>query len=102
MSDYCQRCKVPDEELRTLWMSCFYEMGELGLPFKIEVNGSEFYTLQVCKECRADWLHQIKHWFECIPDREPPCGSGIFIRDFGSIREITEEEFRLREACKEA
>jgi hypothetical protein len=84
-------------------------MNELELPFETEViqmhiqsNAREFYTLRVCKECRADWLHQIKHWFECIPDREPPCGSGIYIRDFGSIKEITEEEFRLRETCKEA
>lgn len=32
----CQRCNIEDTDgdHRTLWHACFYEMGELGLPFK--------------------------------------------------------------------
>lgn len=29
----CQRCGEVGEDRRTLWMACFYEMQELGLPF---------------------------------------------------------------------
>jgi hypothetical protein len=30
----CQRCGEVGEDRRTLWMACFYEMRELGLPFE--------------------------------------------------------------------
>ena len=29
----CVRCKEVDEDRRTLWMRCFYEMNELEVPF---------------------------------------------------------------------
>ena|SRR3990167_634529 len=32
----CQRCGEVDYDRRTLWMACFYQMGELGLPFEEE------------------------------------------------------------------
>ena len=37
MSEKCDRCGEDGEDRRTLWMACFYEMNELGLPFQEEV-----------------------------------------------------------------
>lgn len=37
MSERCQRCGEIGEDRRTLWMSCFYAMEELGLPFEDKV-----------------------------------------------------------------
>lgn len=105
----CQRCEETDEDRRTLWMSCFYDMNELGLPFKQEelissVNhgdrlelGRSFYTLTVCKRCRADWMLAIKDWFnEAPPDNNNPSAT-IFIRELGATKGITREEWEIHE-----
>ena len=34
VGEACQRCGEIGEDRRTLWMACFYAMGELGLPFE--------------------------------------------------------------------
>jgi hypothetical protein len=90
----CQRCGEVGADRRTLWMSCFYAMEETGLPFEqFQVKGTQhdydgketlpslkidvpkwkekgtpferpFYTLRVCKGCRATWMMAIKQWFE--------------------------------------
>ena len=107
----CQRCGENDYDRRTLWMACFYKMSELDLPFreitmfghrKLEINehiestpieSSEhlYYTLRVCKDCRADWMQAIKKWFdEKFTTPKTGCGSGIFIRRNGSLVEVTE------------
>lgn len=31
----CQRCNEEENDRRTLWMACFYDMGELRLPFEL-------------------------------------------------------------------
>ena len=33
-TEICQRCGEDGYDRRTLWMACFYEMSELGLPFE--------------------------------------------------------------------
>ncbi len=91
--EICQRCGDKDYDRRTLWMKCFYEMSELGVPFDIVDRDDRFYTLRVCKDCRADWMTAIKNWFNEKPVRES-CGSGIFVRRNGATVEITEEEWR--------
>ena len=92
----CQRCGEVDHDRRTLWMACFYEMKELGLPFlEIEESGRHFYTLRVCKECRGTWMRYIQSWFNTVEQRTP-CGSGIFVRENGATVEITEDEWRRR------
>lgn len=111
MGEACDRCKSVGEDRRTLWMACFYEMGELGLPFEVVRLRPEgydhdraFYTLRVCKRCRAEWMAAIKAWFEATPkggdhDSETPpesIGSGIFVRENGAIREVTREEWDAR------
>ena len=119
----CQRCGEPDADLRTLRMACTYMMDEIGLPFGVDVidgrfissmrrietdppllvdsaeaapeGKHRFYTLEVCKLCRADWMRAIKGWFD---DKSRPAspGSGIFIRDLGATREISEAEWAER------
>ena len=37
MSEKCQRCGEEGEDRRTLWMACFYEMNELGIPFEQKI-----------------------------------------------------------------
>jgi hypothetical protein len=86
--DKCVRCGEVDLDRRTLWMACFYEMNELGIPFEqVNVVGQRakivrseatslafeepsgqtrshpFYTLRVCKECRGEWMAAIRAWY---------------------------------------
>lgn len=100
----CQRCKEEDDDRRTLWMSCFYDMDELGIPFEVKRMEwtvppashkgvtNDYFTLRVCKSCRADWMNQIRNWFNNVYKR-PSCGSGIYIKHFGDNIEITREEW---------
>jgi hypothetical protein len=102
MREACQRCHELDEDRRTLWMDGFYNMLELDIPFKIEEltthiqSSRRFFTLRVCKQCRAEWLIAIECWFKTSKVEHKPCGSGIYIREFGSIREISDEEWYSR------
>ena len=104
--EICQRCQEKDYDRRTLWMACFYEMKELGLPLEereLECGEDKhrFYLLRVCKDCRGDWLGAIKKWFGERPVRES-CGSGIFVRRNGATVEITEEEWNEENPGREA
>lgn len=103
MTEKCQRCRQDGDDRRTLWMACFYQMDELGIPLEKETlfttdyprcDGKDFYTLRVCKDCRADWMKSIKDWFNSPLVMRDSCGSGIFVRENGAIREVTEEEFK--------
>ena len=58
----CERCKVVDEDRRTLKMSCFYDMSELDVPFNLDEDTGT-YNLRVCKDCRSDWMKAIEYWF---------------------------------------
>ncbi|HMI68977.1 MAG TPA: hypothetical protein VK510_03210 [Solirubrobacteraceae bacterium] len=87
----CQRCHAVGLDRRTLWMSCLYNMLELGMPFEqVVVRGEQrwnltdaevsafvraelappapqiinrLYTLRVCKDCRASWMQAQLAWF---------------------------------------
>ena len=90
----CARCNQEKPDLRTLWMACFYDMDELDVPFGNKVSGQRsFFTLRVCKECRAEWMAAIESWFKTVTLKESP-GSGIFVRRNGATVEISEEEWR--------
>ena len=93
--EICARCNQEKPDLRTLWMACFYEMDELDVPFKQKriSEWQQFYTLKVCKECRAEWMVAIESWFKTVTLKESP-GSGIFTRRNGATVEIPEEEWR--------
>lgn len=52
-----------------------------------------YFTLRVCKECRADWMRALKTWFY-LDNRPPPTGTGVYVRDKGVSREATEAEVR--------
>jgi hypothetical protein len=119
----CVRCQEVDEDRRTLWMACCYEMDELEIPLdkqtlfsanledtelakvtigsvtvtcKGELTPRVLYTLRVCKKCRSEWMSAIQHWFTNIePEGESP-GTGIYIREKGHVKEITIEEWDER------
>ncbi|HYE73562.1 MAG TPA: hypothetical protein VEF04_09525 [Blastocatellia bacterium] len=82
MNECCQRCGEAGQDRRILWMACLYEMGELGLPFE---KSDRFFTLRVCKDCRADWMSAIKTWFNTKPDRAEYSG-GYYVRELGATR----------------
>ncbi len=41
-------------------------------------------------------MRTIQYWWNTIPPKNESCGSGIFVRDFGSNKEITLEEYRVK------
>jgi hypothetical protein len=94
MIEECQRCKDIDEDRRTLEMACFYDMREMDVPLELD-ESRRIYKLRVCKDCRADWMKAIETWFNNIESPEF-CGSGIYVRELGSLREISDEEFAKR------
>lgn len=51
-----------------------------------------FYTLRVCKDCRADWMDAIARWFEERPER-PAEDAIVPIRVNGATRMVTVEEY---------
>lgn len=126
----CQRCSEAGEDRRTLWMACFYDMSELAVPFDMvalqgqyrklerfkekrfgklpvfaEGDGRDdtrpFYTLRVCKECRAEWMDAISRWFSSMPAKAESPGTGIFVRENGVNAELTEEQWRERNSGRE-
>lgn len=107
----CQKCKIGSDELRTLRMECFYDMNELGIPFDHEVlyetsdpreDGRKFFTINVCKACRASWLLAIEVWYKTMqPYNQESCGSGIYVREYGVSVEISEEEWKKRSPDRE-
>lgn len=92
MGNICQRCKESTEDIRFLAMACGYDMNELPIPFNDDPIG---FTLNVCKDCRAQWMESIVEWFK-NPKKYETCGSGIYVRRYGANVEITEEEFRKK------
>jgi hypothetical protein len=79
LHEKCARCGLEGQDRRTLWMACFYEMRELGIPFdQVAVSvepprgeGSAYpvkiFTMRVCKGCRSEWMLAIKAWFQAPP-----------------------------------
>jgi hypothetical protein len=57
-----------------------------------ELTPKGFYTLRVCKACRAEWMQQIKAWFHCPKRIDGPTGTGAYIREHGATREMTQGE----------
>jgi len=58
-----------------------------------ELTPHGFYTLRVCKECRAKWMEFQKIWWTFKgTDKSEPTGTGVFIRENGTNRELTLEE----------
>lgn len=58
-----------------------------------QAHNYKFFTLRVCKECRADWMQAIQTWFLTKPEQPESCGSGIFVRRNGVNVEISLEEW---------
>ena len=72
----CARCGSQSEDLRTLYMRCLYDMSELKIPFvnqELLPGRESFYTLLVCKSCRASWMEAIQNWFFSPPPQTEEC-----------------------------
>lgn len=95
MEDKCTRCGAPGHgDLRTLYMKCLYDMNELKIPLvEKDLHGAHFFTMKVCKACRASWMKAIKSWFVNAPlpitEKEIKRGT-IFIRELGAVVELEE------------
>ena len=136
--EICQRCGEIEEDRRTLYTACFYELNELGLPFsyqilfhakledlepakppdeillsdskvfrltygtvtcKGELEPTKFYTLRICKHCRADWMQSMVQWFRAPVTRsEPDEWRCVPVRENGVTVYITEAEWHNRRA----
>lgn len=102
IENVCQKCGNDEGDLRKLWMSCLYEMNEVGIPFgRSKDDHHDFYTISVCKQCRGDWMMAIKNWFE-EPIVENKCDSGIFIPEYGKLLQVTPEEYEMNRIRKDS
>ncbi|MDE2095773.1 MAG: hypothetical protein KGL39_00830 [Patescibacteria group bacterium] len=75
-----------------------------------ENHNYSFYKLRVCKRCRAEWLQAIRNWYFTTPNgidsdadtpQETGIHSGIFIRENGLTKEISWEEWNIRNPNQE-
>jgi hypothetical protein len=66
------------------------------VPVFEEANGEphnyKFYTLRVCKECRASWMGAIENWFKQGSQQRGPTGTGVYLRKNGATYEAAEQE----------
>tara|TARA_Y100000034_G_scaffold120665_1_gene163863 strand:+ start:2244 stop:2543 length:300 start_codon:yes stop_codon:yes gene_type:complete len=79
-------------------------MNELDVPFveKVSEEGDRpFYTLKVCKDCRAEWMGMIEQWFKNVVPKKSP-GTGIYLRIRGASVEVTEDELHKARAIADA
>ena len=61
----CPRCRVK-AGTRTILISCMYDASEIMVPFEeshLTEKRIKFYGLDVCQDCRADFLEAVKAWF---------------------------------------
>lgn len=110
--ELCARCKQYGSDRRTLWMGCLYAMEELSqVPFEKKevelrpidptsdrtIRTMPFYTLRVCKLCRASWLNAISMWFSSAVSPEIADkligNANIPVRIRGSVQYMTEAEY---------
>lgn len=89
----CTRCGDTGYDRRTLSVACFYDLGELNIPWQTpKPPAGQPYRVRFCKDCRADFIGALAEWFAKKPDRSSP-GTGIFVRRNGANVEISEEEW---------
>jgi hypothetical protein len=69
------------------------------LRYEGEITPHQFFTLRVCKDCRADWLGAIADWF--ASPRSPKGDGDIPIRELGAVKMITREEWERRRRERE-
>lgn len=122
-TETCQRCGEKGHDRRTLWMACFYQMDEIGLPFKqVAIKGeylehvgdepSGLLNVDIPKFERTDGkikqhnFYQLRVCKKCRSDwlmtiakwfidivPEEETGTGIYIRKLGNTVEISKEEY---------
>lgn len=70
------------------------------IPEDAEMRAHRFYTLRVCKDCRASWLDALATWFAAAGEFPESIGSGIFVRRNGVNVEISHEEWETLQKTK--
>jgi hypothetical protein len=89
----CQKCNKDVKELHKIWMLCGNDMSQLGAFEPTKFVGIEFFTIQVCDDCRASWMEYIMNWYNAPILSDIAEGSGIFVRINMETREISEKEW---------
>lgn len=62
----CQRCKEWGQDRRVLYLSSFWQLTDLGLPFEVRDISDppiRIYCLTICKDCRTEWHQALRGWF---------------------------------------
>jgi hypothetical protein len=57
-----------------------------------EVHQRQFYTLRVCKDCRANWMQAIQGWFDKGREQRESTGTGVYLRKNGATYEASQDE----------
>lgn len=90
---------------KDLWLGNEAELRAKGFrPHKVPEYSEEptgnltasIFSLRVCKDCRGSWMRTIERWFNTLDERRKSPGTGIFVRENGTIIEVTEDEFYER------
>lgn len=90
----CDRCK--DEcKLYLLVIACDLLKDELNIPFYPVFKDSNFYNMNVCERCLAQWLVMVNDWYHHI-DHVKKVKSGLYLRIDGKLKEVTPKEFHKK------
>ena len=89
----CHKCSKDVKDLHKIWMLCGNDMSQLGAFALTKFVGIEFYTIEVCEDCRSSWMEFMGLWFNAPILSDVAEGSGIIVRVNGEIKEISEKEW---------
>ena len=64
-------------------------------PDDVKPRCHTFFTMLVCKECRASWMEAIKRWHES--KRENIFSGDVPVRMLGGTEYVSEEEWQQRQ-----
>lgn len=89
----CHKCGKDIDKLHKIWMLCGNDMSQLGAFTLTKFVGIEFFTIEICEDCRSSWMEFIKLWFNAPVLSDVAEGSGIFVRVNGENTEVSEKEW---------
>lgn len=92
----CLKCKKELETIRHLTINCDFDLNSLGIPFKkVSIDGFSFFILDICSECRNDYLDNLIKWYHGLDKSlsDIARGSKLFVRINGIMTEVSEKEW---------
>ncbi|MBI4022667.1 hypothetical protein HY375_00680 [Candidatus Berkelbacteria bacterium] len=66
------------------------------LTYTGDVVPEDLFTLRLCKDCRADFMVALSIWWNTTPTVRRGADTGIFVREYGAVRELTVQEAQAR------